>query len=126
MWGIADVLRKLSAGHGDSKVLTIMFNLGATLVPVIWLILDRSKKLNTDISAMVLNIVGGGLVGIGGVLIYGLLEKYSASVTFGLVRTITLMTVVILSLVFLSDKLTVKTGAGFILSLVGVYLLASR
>lgn len=126
IWGVADIMRKLSAGHGDSKVLTIMFNLGATLIPVIWLVLDRSKKLNTDLSALVLNIFGGGLVGIGGVLIYGLLEKNSASVTFGLVRTITLMTVVILSLIFLSDKITIKTGAGFLLSLVGVYLLASR
>ncbi len=75
---------------------------------------------------MLLSLVGGGLGGIGGVMLYNLLAKNGASVTFGLVRTITLVTVVILSLVFLSDKLTVKTGAGFILSLVGVYLLASR
>lgn len=126
MWGVADIMRKLSAGHGDSKVLTIMFNLGATLVPVIWLVLDRSKKVNADLSALALNIIGGGLVGIGGVLVYGLLERNSASITFGLVRTVTLMTVVILSIVFLSDKITLRTGAGFVLSLVGVYLLASR
>jgi len=126
MWGVADILRKMSAGHGDSKVLTIMFNLGATLIPLIWLILDKSKKVNADMSAVAFNIIGGGLVGVGGVLLYSLLAKNSASITFGLVRTVTLITVLVLSVVFLSDKITLKAGAGLVLSLAGVYLLASR
>jgi len=126
MWGVADILRKLTAGHGDPKVLTILVNLGATLVPIIWFSLDRSKKVGTDISAVVFSVIGGGLIGAGGVLLYSVLAKNSATITFGLVRTITLMTVLILSVVFLSDKLSLKAGVGFAVSLIGVYLLASR
>lgn len=124
--GGADILRKISSERGDAKVLTIMFNLGATLIPLIWLIIDRSKRVGTDLLAVGINIIGGSLVGIGGVLVYGLLAKNSASITFGLIRTITLMAIFVLSTLLLSDKVTLKTGVGFVLSLVGVYLLASK
>ena len=129
LWGAAELLRKISAGGSDSRLLSTVFNFGAFVAPLIWLFVVLAKKETVVIEqkSVILSLVSGALVGIGCVALFGVLSKnVSTSVTLGLVHTLTILVLIVGSVVFLADHLTPKLVIGLVMSMVGVYLLTAK
>ncbi len=125
LWGGADFLRKLSSGS-DSQLLSFIFNLGATLSPLfvlLWMIFKK-QPVKYCFNHLMLSLLGGGLVGIGGIILYYLLSKSSAvSITFPLIRVGSLIIVVLSGFIFLSEPITLKILLGIVFSLIGAFFL---
>lgn len=129
LWGVAEILRKLSAGGTDSRLLSVTFNLGAFVAPFIWLVMAYLKKetIATGAKSIALSTLGGALVGIGCVVLFDVLSKnVSTSVTLGLVHVLTILVLIVGSVIFLSDQLNLKVVLGFALSLAGLFLLTTK
>lgn len=129
LWGGAEVLRKMSAGGSDSRLLSTTFNFGAFIAPLIWLLIVLAKKETIAIEqkSVILSVVSGALVGLGCVALFGVLSKnVSTSVTLGLVHTLTILVLIAGSVLFLSDHLTPKLVIGLVMSMIGVFLLTSK
>jgi len=94
LWGIADLLRKVSSGRTNNQLLAFVFNLGATILPLVvllWLVAKKSI-IKYNLSCIVYSLIGGLLVGAGGILLFYLLSKgETVSTTFPLISWTTLL-----------------------------------
>ncbi len=126
LWGVGDLLRKASSGSTSSELLTFIFNLGATISPLIILAYLAIKKtaINYSMNPIILSLFAGILVGIGGVLLFNLLSKGQAvSIAFPAIRVLSLLVVTIGGFLLFSEPISFKIIVGLILSLAGVFIL---
>jgi len=63
LWGTADFLRKLSSGSTNDQLLSFVFNLGATLSPLLILIflIFRKFPIKYNSNHLMLSLLGGGV-----------------------------------------------------------------
>ncbi len=129
LWGIADFLRKLSSGSTNDQLLSFVFNLGATLSPLVILIflIYRKFPIKYNSNHLMLSLLGGVLAGIGGILLFYLLSRgQSISILFPLIRVGSLVFVTLCGFIFLSEPITFKILIGLVFSLTGILFIISK
>ncbi len=128
-WGAADLLRKAASGGTNSQFLTFVFNLGATLFPLVTLALlfGQKQDVNIKLPDAAIALVAGLLVGIGGILLFSLLgSKETVTTVFPVVRIVSLVVVTLGGVLLFGEQMTPRLGLGLVLSFVSIYLILAR
>ena len=127
LWGVADLIRKLTVGS-NFQIVSLAFNLGTIFAPLAIIIYTLIKKGSFKYSFPHLGIafLGGTLAGIGGLLLfYTLFKGAGISTTVPVIRILSIILVAAGGILLFGEPVTVKFVSGLALALSGVYLLLS-
>ena len=127
LWGVADLIRKLTVGS-NFQIVSLAFNLGTIFAPLAIIFYTLIKKGSFKYSFPHLGIafLGGTLAGIGGLLLfYTLFKGAGISTTIPVIRILSIILVAAGGILLFGEPVTVKFVSGLALALSGVYLLLS-
>ena len=127
LWGIADLLRKLTIGS-NFQIVSLAFNLGTIFAPLAIISYTLTKKNPFKYSFPHLGIafLGGLLAGLGGLLLfYTLFKGAGISTTIPVIRVLSIILVAIGGVLLLGEPVTFKLISGLVLALSGIYFILS-
>ena len=127
LWGVADLLRKLTIGS-NFQIMSLAFNIGTILAPLAIILYTLTKKNPFKYSFPHLGIafLGGALAGLGGLLLfYALFKGAGISTIIPIIRILSIILVAIGGVLLFGEPVTFKFISGLALALSGVYLLLS-
>jgi drug/metabolite transporter (DMT)-like permease len=127
LWGVADLIRKLTIGS-NFQIVSLAFNFGTIFAPLAIIIYTLTKKNPFKYSFPHLGIafLGGTLAGLGGLLLfYALFKGAGISTTIPIIRILSIILVAIGGVLLFGEPVTFKFVSGLVLALSGVYLLLS-
>ena len=127
LWGVADLLRKLTIGS-NFQIMSLAFNIGTILAPLAIILYTLTKKNPFKYSFPHLGIafLGGVLAGLGGLLLfYALFKGAGISTIIPIIRILSIVLVAIGGVLLFGEPATFKFISGLALALSGVYLLLS-
>ena len=125
LWGVADLIRKLTIGS-NFQIVSLAFNVGTILAPLVLIIYTLAKKNSFKYSFPHLGIAffGGALAGLGGLLLYYALFKGAGiSTIIPIIRILSITLVAIGGVLLFGEPVTFKFVFGLVLALSGVYLI---
>lgn len=127
LWGVADLIRKLTIGS-NFQIVSLAFNLGTIFAPLAIILYTLAKKspLKYIHSHLGIAFLGGALAGLGGLLLfYTLFKGAGISTTIPVIRVLSIILVAVGGALLFGEPVTFKFVSGLTLALSGVYLLLS-
>lgn len=125
LWGVADLLRKLTIGS-NFQIMSLAFNFGTILAPlaIIFYTLTKKNPFKYSFPHLGIAFLGGTLAGLGGLLLfYALFKGAGISTIIPTIRILSIVLVAIGGVLLFGEPITFKFVSGLVLALSGVYLL---
>ena len=121
-WGVWGILTKLGSDAMTPSQMQVLFTLG--MLPLVLLALKRLRfKLETDQLGAMYGILNGIFTGLGLLAFYGAMAKGKASIVGPVTALFPLLTVLLAFLV-LKERMNKIQGAGVVLALAAIFILA--
>lgn len=126
LYGLFDFFVKKTAGKVDDSTAALIFNVVATIVLVVYVLIDRLSGSKTYITneGLTYNIIGGLLIGLASITFIKVFSTGSnLSVGVAIVRVGMVVLAAFLGLFILKDKLDLRQLLGLATAVVGLALL---
>ena len=121
-WGVWGILTKLGSDGMNPMQMQVLFTVGM-LPPVLLALIRLRFKVETDRLGAVYGIMNGVFTGLGLLAFYGAMARGKASIVGPVTALFPLLTV-LLALLLLKERMNRIQGAGVLLALLAIFILA--
>jgi transporter family protein len=121
-WGLWGVFSKLASNHAKPRQALLFQTAGVLAFAVVVLVIERFK-IEWNLAGFSWAALGGFLAFVGFLTFFAALEQGKASTVVTLSALYPLVTILV-SIVFLHEKLSARQGIGIVLALIASVLLA--
>lgn len=123
MWGVWGVFSKLASANSRPRQVLIFQSVGVLAFALVVLIIERFR-IEWSVPGFSWSVAAGFFTFIGFLTFFAALEKGKASTVVTLSALYPVVTI-LLSVIFLREKISLREGAGIVLALIASVLLAS-
>lgn len=126
---LVDFLNKLAASTGiNPAVGSLIFGIAAFVPPVFWIAVQKITHTPMPIpqKGVLLAIAAGLFIGLMDIVWYKIFQTQYISLSVSIMRTSSIALVIIMGVVFLKEEVDIQSIAGFVLTIVGVFLMLMK
>jgi len=122
--GLGDFATKVASNRISPALGAIFLCTGAAIPGVLYLLFINHSNMLVTKTGVLYSIAGGFIIGIGTILFFTLFSRnVNLSIYQPVIKTMVVLTAVVLSFIFFPSKISWQQILGIIFSLAGIYLL---